>query len=274
MKTPTLYPSQRRVDKKLLDYLAGLLGPKGYLAGVRGSTWGRYHNALVSSVEAFQAQHIDPLKREPLDVDGIVGPATWRALHDNSTQRLNIGAHEEGMIPDLEDPKRLILLCHALEHYDMRVREEPLGSNMVPAMEKRSQGKPWCSFWVHDRIRRTQGKFMWEGRRGSTRMDMRMAKKENILYSGDDRLLPGDVALVLNSSGVPRHTYIVVRVSEDGQRVNTVEGNISNRVGIRDRPRPEMWWDPFRQTKAHRDAIEYDPGIRPGLKKALGESTR
>lgn len=270
---PTLLPGLRQ-DREVLSLLERTLRSRGYLSGTKADGWERVWHGLRTAVEEFQSQHIDPRTSRPLVVDGVVGPATWRALDDSTDQRLDIGAASDGMIPAMTDPRRMLLLKNALDHYDLRVRERPMGSNRVEVLGRETQGKPWCSYWVHDRIKRTTGLYMWGGRRGSTRRDKSLAERDGILYSGQDILLPGDVGLVTNDVGTPRHTYFVVRVSEDGTRVNTVEGNVSNRVGVRERPRPTMWWDPFSQSPETREAVHFDRGIVPNLKQAAGESTR
>ncbi len=151
------------------------------------------------------------------------------------------------------------LLTSALGEWDKKVVERPMGSNRGPEIDKylpswwrkKSKGPSWCAFfagWVHhDAL----GRYLPGGRLGSCMALVDKAKKAGVWVAKKEGLVPtpGD-AFVLDTDG-PRgshgHIGYVLRVSEDGLEINTIEGNCGQRVqlGLRTLTDPKIigWID-------------------------------
>ena len=273
-------PGQCWTDTNAGVLLVRALRARGYCQTC-SPTPAAYGPAIVKEVKRFQAQH------PPLIVDGVVGPKTWamltRPADDDQRQRLGRGFGRLDAPADPRIPCEVSaagsLLKVALADYDAGRRETPMGSNICPWLEPRAQGKPWCSFQVHAWIRSVLGKWIFGGRRGSTRMDLKMARMQRLIVS-DPR--PGDVFLLCDAAGRPYHTGLLLRVDlldvgldAQGRRskrpyFNTIEGNCANRVAVRERPiTPQVvFWRPFP------GELAWTPGLLPNVKRAGGESTR
>jgi peptidoglycan hydrolase-like protein with peptidoglycan-binding domain len=56
-----------------------MLIQRGYSCGSKGAD-GKFGDATLKAVKAFQADNVDPTTGKPLKVDGIVGSGTWAAI--------------------------------------------------------------------------------------------------------------------------------------------------------------------------------------------------
>ena len=257
---PTLRKGSRRPHET--RELVRLLALRGYTVDARCSLL-RVGDSIVNAVCRFQGQNLR-LDGRPLAVDGIVGPQTWAALQRPAEDAQHLGFRGRLGHVQRGTPVYRVLL-KALQHHRMGVREDPMGSNCVPQLEARAQGKPWCSFWVHNRIRKVLGQHIFRGRRGSTRMDLKQAAARDLIVS-DPR--PGDVFLLCRN-GRPYHTGFVL--ATDREHMDTVEGNCANRVAIRRRriDGDVIFWRPFPGD------LRWTPGLLPEpVRAAGGEGTR
>jgi hypothetical protein len=160
-----------------------------------------------------------------------------------SETQSTVGSHIPAGLP----PNREAVLRHALAEVGTR---EKTGRNDGP-VEKympawaRGRGLPYCAFF---------GGWTWEqvfgvppyGKRLGGAWDVYQAAKlkgELFHTSGPTPYapIPGDAAIVLHDKDGnldtrdPGHFVFVLRVSEDGKRICTVEGNFQNRVGCAQR---------------------------------------
>jgi len=195
--------------------------------------------ALTKAVTYFQQTHINQ-HGKPCEVDGKVGSETWWALKHPSgpSQRNRI----EGIIPTgLPDERRRLLEVALKEH---GAKEEPNGSNRGPRIDKylpswclTYPGPPWCCFaysWV---CKQALGYYPTGRREGSCTAAYKRAKKQGVWIPRRDSNfpIPGN-AFVMIKGGGKGHIGFVLRVEDDGSRINTIEGNCGNRfkVGLRD----------------------------------------
>ena len=120
---------------------------------------------------------------------------------------------------------------------EVGTREDPPGSNAGP-VEKylhpwaRDEGPAWCAFFVCWCLREAfpERNLPWIG---SVNRFVRGAKGEGwgVAYPQ-----PGDLFAWVRADGTG-HIGFVLRVSEDGNRINTIEGNSGDRVRAATRPR-------------------------------------
>jgi hypothetical protein len=158
--------------------------------------------------------------------------------------------HVSPLIPRGTTAMRSAVLSVALGEVGTR---EATGKNDGPVekyMPAWARGKrlPWCAWFVG---------WCWEQALGSHPYGQRYGGVWDLyraaLGKGDclelhapwpaQRPQPGDVFVMLSGDPGRRssgHTGFVLRVSEDGERVNTVEGNWRNQVGIATRPLSDM----------------------------------
>jgi hypothetical protein len=141
----------------------------------------------------------------------------------------------------------------ALAEHTKGVAERPDGSNRGPEVDKylpsslregNAAGPPWCCFFyswvVHEALRRwplgTQVGSCAEARRRAGQLSLWKPKS-----MPNSEPIPGD-AFVMDRGGGHGHIGFVLRVSEDGKQINTIEGNCGNRVklGLRNLADPEI----------------------------------
>lgn len=196
---------------------------------------GFFGSQTLSAVRYFQMTHLGPDKR-PLKVDGIVGTATWWALHNASgpAQRYNLA----GTIPEGLSDARAAALRIALGEHAAGVREIPDGSNWGDGVIKYLPGypAPWCCFFVWWVMREATGAWLWGEQQGHVASAWSSARDSDAAFlKGKYAPVPGDMFVMLyrNSHGNltgKGHIGFVLGVSADGNQFTTVEGNAGNRV--------------------------------------------
>lgn len=189
----------------------------------------------------FQQTHLDKRGKQ-LVPDGVVGPSTWWSLKHQTGK-----AQKSNIVPSiphgLGDDRRLQLRVALKEHED-GVREKPNGSNRSKGIDKylpswitkkKKKGPPWCAFfWSWCDQMHHAGKYSLGRRMGSCMGAIRLAKKKGMWTPcGEAQRLPipGD-AFVMDKGNGKGHIGLVLRVSVDGKRMNTIEGNCGNRVKV------------------------------------------
>jgi len=111
----------------------------------KGECKGNFKSLTETAVRLFQTQHIDPQTKQPLEVDGIVGPATVRALNKPSgvAQKNFFNPRKPKGLP----PIRSAILDEFERLHQAGVREIPRGSNWgdgIPQFGGR-KGWAWCA---------------------------------------------------------------------------------------------------------------------------------
>lgn len=201
---------------------------------------------LEDAVAYFQMTHLGP-DGKPLAVDGKVGPNTeWALKHPTGkAQTSNIspaGTKTGGPkfnIPDGLSLERYETLMRALGEHG--VRERPMGSNRGPGidkylprwwLEKEGKGPAWCCFFVSWVVRQVFGFHPLGRNHGSCKQAWKAAQEREMAYQVHevDTIVPGDAFYMRWRGG--GHIGFIYRVSEDGQEMNTVEGNCGNRVKV------------------------------------------
>ncbi len=194
----------------------------GYEPGARD---GHYGVATAAAVKDFQRDN-------GIEVDGIVGPATRKALQSGKkrpTRRVQGG----GGRTTPRDPSQIgaQALAEAVKHIGKK--EQPFGSN------KTEFGKwfgvdavPWCNTFVSYCFSVGAGYTIAAGHRGAgiyakgctyvptTEAWLRAAD----MWIGKSQPLPGDIAIFNWDGGVPDHIGIVEEYLGGG-KFNCIEGN-------------------------------------------------
>lgn len=102
------------------------------------------------------------------------------------------------------------------------------------------RGLPWCAFFVGYVLEQALGKHPYGHRVGGAWDLYQLAK--GLGEASTREVTPGEVGIILHDTDdnpdtrSAGHAVLVLRVSEDGSRVNCVEGNYRNRVGLTVRP--------------------------------------
>jgi len=231
-------------------------------------------SALQDAVENFQAS-------AGLNVDGWVGKNTRAALiADTPKKGMGDNALQRAMYCMTGNYQRADAISRLHTFYALGKREEPMGSNMVPWLPDVPSwgiGEPWCSYFVHDGIKAGLGEYVFGGRRGSCRMDWKLAGERGMILARiGGGPLPGDIFDVFGKNGVPRHTGMVFHIDPDGAHCYTIEGNYNNRVACVKRAIQGLaFWSPFGETVEQRAEIRalYVPQALD-VKSAKGASDR
>lgn len=203
---------------------------------------GRFDEITEDAVSYFQMTHIDQ-GGEPLEVDGVVGRDTWWALENPSGEMQR--NDYEGTIPDGIVGVRAAVLRQALDEHALGVCEEPDGTNWGDGVVKYG-GQPgwaWCCLFASWCEKQVLGEYPLGAKMASCYQAWQAAKALGLTKPDP---VPGDqfIMLYTNSAGQltgTGHTGFVLAVSEDGQWINTVEGNAGNRVKIGKRPVSQMY---------------------------------
>ncbi|HEX2676739.1 MAG TPA: peptidoglycan-binding domain-containing protein [Polyangiales bacterium] len=214
---------------------------------------------LKPVVVDYQLQHIGQDKK-PLKVDGEVWTGTWWSLNAPlDAQRSGIGASYR--IPTGISPQRKAILEVALAEYQLDVREQPMGSNRGPVVDKYTgwtnqpagdKGPPWCCFsatWV---LHEAMGFYVLGERVGGCVRAYELAKKHGRWVDKNDpgaQIEPGDQWIMLYRDPVTGrftgHGHTGICAAADASRFNTFEGNCGNRykLGLRENAQPtfEGW---------------------------------
>lgn len=198
----------------------------------------------------FQRTHLGPDGRF-LQVDGVVGPKTWWALRNAAFEAQR--SHLVASVPRDLTPLRARVLQVALGEHEVGVCESPNGSNRGPELDKylpdwitegRAVGPAWCCFFYSWVVKTALGHWPLKQREGSCQRARARAgelKLWTVKGLRGERPFPAD-AFVMDRGGGHGHIGFVLRVSEDGARINTLEGNCGNRVklGLRELSDPEI----------------------------------
>lgn len=265
--------------------LKRLLAAQGFWTGSMSPIFGKELDAVVAH---FQQTHLGPDK-QPLDVDGIVGPDTlWALKHaTGKAQKEGLGPNHHARIMSIPDGIgffRAALLRCALEQYG--IRERPNGSNrgdspkggvdkFLPDWQKtKPKGPAWCCYFVSWVSREVFARYPLGRRYGSCARAWAKAMELGMAYPrvGDDGVrflpMPGD-AFYMRYTPTTGHIGYVYRVSEDGLVINTVEGNCANRVKVGGRDVDERihgFIDFFRERR--HDEFEHGLIVAENVRKA------
>lgn len=205
---------------------------------------GLFDEITEDAVSYFQMTHINE-HGEPLKVDGWAGENTWWALYHHSGEDQR--NHFDSYVPKGIGESRTALLNAALSEHQLGVHEEPDGSNWGDGVVKYG-GEPgwaWCCLfasWVAKQA--FFGRYPLGAKFASCYQAWKQAEKLGLAKL--EKPVPGDqfIMLYTNLAGQltgTGHTGYVLAVSEDGQWINTVEGNAGNRVKIGKRPISQIY---------------------------------
>jgi hypothetical protein len=236
---------------------------------------------LEECVQDFQRTHLGPDGRF-LEVDGVVGPKTWWALAHASgaAQRSYI----EAAPPRGLTPLRRRLLEVALAEHARGVAELPDGSNRGPDVdrylpgwltERPGPGPAWCCFFYSWVVKSALHHWPLGQREGNCMQARARAGALGLwtpLGSRGERPLPGD-AFVMNRGGGRGHIGFVLRVSQDGTQINTLEGNCGNRVKLGLRELRDSEISGFIDNVPSEAPLDFERGI-VSAKPLGGASTR
>jgi len=247
MADPFLAPPPNKNSPAGITQLKELLAEQGYWKYDITGTWG---TRLTHAVTYFQQTHIGEDGKQ-LKGDAKVGDKTWWALRNphGAPQRSNLAPS----IPQgLLGTERAVVLAKALAEHAKGVKEVPGGSNRGPEVDKyfpswllkkwptkTTKGEAWCAFFVNWVVTQALGSRPWGGYIGSCYTLWKTSRSKGLpIYSGGANLCPGDAFLLFKTDpdkGRPKggHIGLVLRVSEDGSQINTVEGNCGNRVAVK-----------------------------------------
>jgi hypothetical protein len=202
-------------------------------------------------VSDFQMTHLGP-KGRPLASDGVVGDDTWWALANASGPAQHSGIR--AAVPKGLQPLRTKLLEVALAEHAKGVKEQPDGSNRGPDVDRylpdfqrtKPEGPAWCCFFYSWVAHEALGSWPLGKREGSCMAARELADGANLWIPKHQaaerkRPFPGD-AFVMDKGSGRGHIGYVLRVSEDGEQINTLEGNCGNRVklGLREVADPQL----------------------------------
>ena len=228
----------------------------------------QFTDELEGSVKDFQQTHVGQ-DGVFLKSDGVVGPATWWALHNASgpAQHSQLSA----AVPAGVGPLRRRILEVALGEHAKGVAERPFGSNRGPELDKylpdwltkTSAGQPWCCFFYSWVVKEALGEWPLGQREGSCAKARERAGTLGIWRPKTMRAehpLPGD-AFVIDAGKGKGHIGFVLRVSKDALEFNTVEGNCGNRVklGLRRLDEPNLVG--FIDNVSGEHPVEFERGV-------------
>jgi hypothetical protein len=246
MTDPYLAHSTTNKPAEAVTKLKKLLADQGYWK--YGLSGGKWSPSLTEAVIYFQQTHIGQ-DGQPLKADGKVGDKTWWALRHPSgkAQKSNLAP----LIPSGLPLRRQEILAKATAEHARKVKEVPSGYNRGPHVDKyfpawlrkkwpdkKTKGVAWCAYFVNWIATEVMGKRPWGGYIGSCFALYNACKEKGLaIYSGHERVRPGDLGLMFKTNPDKNHqqsghAFLVLRVSEDGSEINTVEGNCGNRVKI------------------------------------------
>lgn len=135
----------------------------------------------------------------------------------------------------------------------------------------RGKGLPWCAWFVGWCWRQAFGEWLYGQHWGGGWDLFREAREAGDLLSlgpwPELQAQPGDVFVILHTGDVmqrgPSHVGFIGRVSDDGERVNTIEGNLRNGVRVATRQMDEFTAviHPYRSVEDFQ--APYDRGLIP-----------
>lgn len=227
---PTLKRGATGHDVMLLQQM---LQSQGFFNAVTG---GNFLDQTYAAVVHFQQTHQDRFG-EWLEPDGVVGPETWWALAHPSgqPQRSNLAQADTDPQADRND-NRIRLLRWAETEHSKGIKEIPDGSNWSPRIAQYlAQGgvkvaAPWCAAFVCCASWEALGRCVF-GHMAHCESIYNVCKKNGSLTKTP---YPGHAFIMLHGDGTG-HMGLVYRISGDGTRINTIEGNCGNRVKLGER---------------------------------------
>jgi putative peptidoglycan binding protein/CHAP domain-containing protein len=210
-----------------------ILQSLGFFSGAIGGNFGALTEEAVIH---FQQVYLGENGRF-LAVDGEVGPQTWWAL-EHPTKR-DQSSKISPLIPKGLTPLRQKVLEIAVREHAAGVREVPDGSNSGDGVDKYIKGfgpAYWCMLFI-TWVRMAAGVPLL-GRKQAAHCQTvwNLARERGVAHLKVNYVpIPGDVAIMLyrNAKGKltgSGHTFFVLRVSQDGEEFNGIEGNAGNRV--------------------------------------------
>lgn len=229
-KFPGTISRSARNTVEVVRIVQSLLQSRGFYAGRRID--GKFGPATEEAVRYFQMCNRNA-KGKPLDVDGVVGPETWAALHATTVQ-VPLPQVPFSVIPQGLNKQRQALLERAWKEFANGTKEVPRGANYGDGVTKFLEGigpAPWCMLSASWLFKDVTGDWPMGVRYGLVLEFWRSAKRGGTAIPlGTERPLPGDFFVLLdkNSKGQLRgtgHTGFVVSVSPDGKKYNTLAGN-------------------------------------------------
>jgi hypothetical protein len=231
-----------------VKYVQTILQSEGFFDA---TPLGNYLGKTKSAVIAFQLAHIDEFGKQ-LEADGKIGTNTWWALHNPN------GDAQRNFIPTVEvkndasggDSPRHKMLAKLAVMHATGVREIPDGSNygdgVTPIVNSCGfkHGIAWCLAAQSYVFFEVTGEKPLGAMHVGCSLFWNEAVKRGVAHrKGSYVPTPGDIAIYnygggLNSKGLlsgPGHAACLARLSADGQKFNTFEGNMGNRLkfGVR-----------------------------------------
>lgn len=214
-----------------------------------------FGEGTLKAVKKFQGTHLGP-DGKFLDVDGVVGPATWWALDTPVGE--NQRSYLPALVPGGLSEAREQFLEIPLHEHEIGVKEEPSGSNWSTSPEggiakytSSTTPAAWCMRFAKWCYRQgvSKGWVIGDlvdslGDSGSCSKTRKRAQEMNregtvVWHDNDGKYVPrpGDMGIM------DGHVVIVLRTGIKNGKVdsiNTVEGNSGNRVKVGYRPSSVM----------------------------------
>ncbi|HIB83643.1 MAG TPA: CHAP domain-containing protein, partial [Chromatiaceae bacterium] len=195
-------------------------------------------------------------------VDGVVGPKTWKLLCQPAlplqSDRFEFSKYEKIADESARGRDARKVLLYAVQ--DIGKREAPSGSNQGKEISHLVEGynehwkinsesyPPWCAIAVSSWMRLGLGLSTWDqipfgNWFGAVAQITAWAKKRKQFFKADQiEIKGGDIVTLprggsssdVSSSGRAGHTGLVLK--NEGDRLLTIEGNVSNKVKVCSRP--------------------------------------
>jgi lysozyme family protein len=216
-------PDVKQVQRRLLEF------------GIRevGGLDGDFGEKTDFAVRLFQARGTDA-DGDPLEIDGVVGPQTWRAL---------FGGPLELKPAEAPRPGSLLEAVLDIATGEIGVREQPLGSNRGPKVDQYLSridpdllGQPWCMafvYWCFDQAAQRVGTQNPAPRIASVLRSWEICAERNLGtrisaadVARDPSLVRPGAVFYIATGGRSGHTGLVQDVI-DGKLV-TIEGNTND----------------------------------------------
>lgn len=202
-----------------------------------------FGRAIENAVLYFQMTHLGETG-DWLEVDGVVGPATWWALEHSTGEPQR--SFLEFAVPEGIDGQRKALLRTAAEQRG--VREDSEWPNRGSEVDKffppeiisspNKEGRPWCCYFVSWTAREVYGRHILGRPVASCWVAWQRACEHHRWLPNEPNVVPtpGDAFVILHaepeSGWCTGHTGFVLQVAADGESFNTVEGNCGDRVKL------------------------------------------